>query len=136
MGKKIALITGLAAFLALLSQVGVFAKDEGGETTYRFDPATQSSRALEYKNTMAGYKLYRSNCKSCHFRGNDKGAKFLDTEARTMRGWNMVFYKKNVRCAKDGLWAKLSPEDLLLINDYLYSKAYDTWDPRSNKSCG
>ncbi|MFA7383054.1 MAG: hypothetical protein WC001_06355 [Desulfurivibrionaceae bacterium] len=136
MGKKIAVIAGLAAFLALVSQAGVFAKDEGGETAYRFDPITQSSRALEFKNTMAGYKLYQSNCKSCHFRGNDKGANFLDTESRTMRGWNILFYKKNVRCAHDGSWAKLSPDELLVINDYLYSKAYDTWDPRSNKSCG
>ncbi len=136
MKEKIAVIVVMAAFLATLSHSRVFADDEGGETAYRFDPATQTSRALEYKNTWAGYKLYQSNCKSCHFRGNDKGARFLDTDSRTMRGWNTLFYKKNVQCAKDGSWAKLSPEELMDVNDYLYSKAYDTWDPRSNKSCG
>ncbi|MDG4476323.1 hypothetical protein [Thiovibrio frasassiensis] len=132
MGKKIAVVAVVAVFLALLSQGLVFA----GETTYRFDPQSQSSRAMEYKNTWAGYKLYQSSCKSCHYRGNDKGASFLETDSRTMQGWNKVFYKKNVPCAKDGSWAKLSPEDLVVINDYLYTKAYDTWDPRSNKSCG
>lgn len=137
MKKKIAVIVVMVAALVSLSSAGrVFAADGNGETAYRFDPATQTSRALEFKNTWDGYKLYVSNCKSCHFRGNDKGARFLDTDSRTMRGWNNVFYKKNVRCAEDGSWAKLSPEDLLDINDFLYSKAYDSWDPRSNKSCG
>ncbi|MBA3002540.1 MAG: cytochrome c [Desulfurivibrio sp.] len=131
MKKRIAIIVVVGAFVALLSQGLVFA----GETTYRFDPVTQTSRAMEFKNTYDGYKLFQSNCKSCHFRGNSKGARFLDTDSRTMHGWNNVFYKKNVPCAKDDSWAKLSKEDLLAINDYLYSKAYDTWDPRSAKSC-
>lgn len=136
MKEKISVMVVMAAILALLLQGLAFANDEGGETAYRFDPTTQSSRALEYKNTWAGYRLYQNNCKSCHFRGNNKGARFLDTDSRTMRGWNAIFSKKNVPCARDGSWAGLSPEDLLFINDYLYSKAYDTWDPRSNKSCG
>lgn len=137
MKERIAVIVVVAAFLVLLAQsTRVFANDEGGEMAFRFDPATMSSRALEYKNTLAGYKLFRSNCKSCHYRGNDKGAQFLDTDSRTMRGWNAVFFKKNVRCAKDGTWAKLSSEELTYVNDYLYSKAYDTWDPNTAKSCG
>ncbi len=136
MKGKIAVIVVMAAILVSLSQARVFADDEGGETAYRFDPATQTSRALEFKNTFDGYKLYKSNCKSCHFRGNERGARYMNEDSRTMMGWNAVFYRKNVRCAKDGSWAKLSPEELMYINDYLYSKAYDTWDPRSNKSCG
>lgn len=136
MKGKIAVIVVMAAILVSLSQVRVFADDEGGETAYRFDPATQTSRALEYKNTWEGYKLYKSNCKSCHFRGNERGARYMNEDSRTMMGWNALFYRKNVRCAKDGSWAKLSAEELMYINDYLYSKAYDTWDPRSNKSCG
>ncbi|MBU4118372.1 MAG: hypothetical protein KJ555_06410 [Proteobacteria bacterium] len=131
MKKRIACIVVAGVFAALLSQGLVFA----GETTYRFDPVTQTSRAMEFKNTYGGHKLFQSNCKSCHFRENNKGARFLDTDSRTMRGWNNVFYKKNVACAKDGSWTKLSKEDLLFINDYLYNAAYDTWDPRSNKSC-
>lgn len=101
MKKKTAVIVGI---MLMLSQGLVFA----GETTYRFDPSTQTSRAMEFGNTWEGYKLFQSNCKSCHFRGNDKGAQFLDTDSLTMRGWNMVFYKKYPRCAKDGSWAKLS----------------------------
>jgi len=136
MKEKLAVIVVMAASLALLSQAKVFADDEGGETAYRFDPATQTSRALEFKNTFDGYKLYKSNCKSCHFRGNERGARYMNEDSRTMMGWNAVFYRKNVQCAKDGAWAKLSAEELMFINDYLYSKAYDTWDPRSAKSCG
>ncbi|MCX5864753.1 MAG: hypothetical protein NTW42_06740 [Deltaproteobacteria bacterium] len=135
MKEKIAVVVMAAAFLVLLSQGLVLAED-GGEAAYRFDPFIQSSRALEYKNLWAGYNLFKGNCKSCHFRGNDKGAQFLSTDSRTMRGWNALFYKKNVRCAREGSWAKLSPEDLLVINDYLYSNAYDTWDPNTSKSCG
>lgn len=136
MKEKIAVIFLMASFLALLPQSRAFADDDGGETAYRFDPATQTSRALEFHNTWEGYKLYKSNCKSCHFRGNERGAQYMNEDARTMMGWNAVFYKKNVRCAKDGSWAKLSAEELMFINDYLYSKAYDTWDPRTAKSCG
>lgn len=61
----------------------------------------------------------RGNSKSCPFRGNDKGAQFLDPDSRTMRGWNAPFYKKKARCAKDGSWAKLSPAELRYVNDYL-----------------
>lgn len=136
MKGKIAVIAVMAAVLVSLSQAWVFADDESGETAYRFDPATQTSRALEYKNTWEGYKLYKSNCKSCHFRGNQRGARYLNEDSRTMRGWNVLFYKKNVRCAKDGSWAKLSPEELVYVNDYLYSKAYDAWNPNTAKSCG
>ena len=136
MKEQIAVIVVMTASLVLLTQSRVLANDEGGETSYRFDPATQTSRALEYKNTFDGYKLYKSNCKSCHYRGNDKGARYMNEDSRTMMGWNAVFFRKNVRCAKDGSWDKLSAEELTYVNDYLYSKAYDTWDPRSNKSCG
>ena len=136
MKEKIAVIVVMAAFLALLSHATVFANDEGGETSYRFDPATQTSRAMEVKNTFDGWKLYKSNCKSCHYRGNDKGAQYMNADSRTMKGWNLVFFRKNVRCALDGAWAKLSTEELMYVNDYLYSQAYDTWDPRTARSCG
>lgn len=124
----------LHAYLFALALLLFAAQAGAGETVYRFDPATQSSRALEQKNTWSGFKLYQSGCKSCHASG--KGARFLDADARTMQGWNRVFYRKNVTCARDGSWAGFSGEDLQLINDYLYSKAYDSWDPRSSKSCG
>ena len=132
MKEKIAVIVVMVASLALLSRVPVFA----GETVYRFDPATQTSRAMEYHNTWEGHKLYKSNCKSCHYRGNNKGAQYMNEDSRTMRGWNLVFFRKNAPCAKDGSWAKLSTEELAYVNDYLYSVAYDSWDPRTARSCG
>jgi mono/diheme cytochrome c family protein len=132
MKEKIAVIVVMVAYLILLSHAHVFA----GETVYRFDPATQTSRAMEFKNTFDGHKLYKSNCKSCHYRGNDKGAQYMNEDSRTMRGWNIVFFRKNVRCAQEGAWAKLSAEELTYVNDYLYSTAYDTWDPRTARSCG
>lgn len=130
--KRIAATLMAGALIALLPPLSASA----GETVYRFDPATQTSRAMVFKNLWAGYNTFRNSCKSCHYRGNDKGAKFLYEDSRTMRGWNKVFYKKNVKCAKAGDWDSLSQEELVALNDYLYSKAYDTWNPNDAKSCG
>jgi len=125
-----AIAAGAVALLCFHASVSA------GETVYRFDPVLQTSRALVFGNLWAGYQVYKDNCKSCHFRGNGQGAAYLNESSRTMRGWNNVFYKKNVECAKSGAWAKLSQEELRNVNDYLYSKAYDTWNPNSAKSCG
>ncbi|MGV1099646.1 hypothetical protein ACUUL3_09610 [Thiovibrio sp. JS02] len=131
MNKRVMTIIAGAVFFLLPGTSAL-----AGETVYRFDPVTQSSRALVFGNLWAGYQAYRENCKSCHFRGNDQGAVFLNEDSRTMRGWNNIFFKRNVRCAKDGSWDSLSEEDLRKVNDYLYSKAYDTWNPNSATSCG
>ncbi len=107
-----------------------------GETVYRFAPITQTSRPLVYKNLRAGYLLYKQNCKSCHFRGNGKGATYFHESSKTMRSWNRVLFKQKVSCAKSGEWKKLNTEQLAQVNDYLYSKAYDAWDPNTALSCG
>ena len=131
--KKRVVVFMVAGALLLLRPS---APASAGETVYRFDPVTQSSRALVFANVWSGYKSYKANCKSCHRRGNDQGASFLTEDSRTMRGWNNVFFKKSVRCAKNGSWDGLSQEELRNINDYLYSKAYDTWNPNNARSCG
>jgi hypothetical protein len=46
-----------------------------------------------------------------------------------MRAWNRIFYEKYPKCAKDGAWAGLSQDDLVKLNDYLYSNASDADNP-------
>ncbi len=107
--------------------------------TKRFDQTTQTCRILTFHNSgwvSPGAKLFQQNCKSCHYRGNDKGASFLHVESKTMKGWNRVFYKKYPKCAKNGKWDNLSQEELLQINDYLYRNASNTYDPNDAEDCG
>ena len=107
-----------------------------GETVYRFDPVSQKSRALTFPRTWAGFKIFTGFCKDCHFTGNDKGATFLHTESKSTRAWKRVFLTKYPKCAQDGTWDKLEQEDLLVLHDYLYSEARDTYNPYSTKgSC-
>jgi len=107
--------------------------------TKRFDQTTQSCRILTFHNSSwvsPGAKKFKESCKSCHYRSNDKGAKFLYAESKTMKGWQRVFFKKFSKCAKDGSWEKLSQEDLLEINDYLFRNANNTYDPNDAEDCG
>ena len=94
----------------------------------RYDPGTKTTRYLEFKYLRAGYKVFRYSCKKCHTRQNPD-APFLHTESRTMNGWNRVFEKRTVQCAKKGYWDELTAEELLVVNDYLYYYAYDSYDP-------
>ena len=94
----------------------------------RFDAGTQTTRVLDFKNIRAGYKTFRSLCKSCH-NHNNKSAPFLHSESRTMKAWNNIFHKKYPKCSKKGYWDKLTPEELLNLNDYLFYNAYDSYDP-------
>ncbi|MCP4340522.1 MAG: hypothetical protein GY799_16940 [Desulfobulbaceae bacterium] len=88
----------------------------------------KKTRDLTLKNRRAGYKIFRNFCKSCHYGENEK-APFLHTESKSMRAWNAVFHKKRPKCAKQGLWDKLTSDDLLNLNDYLYYNARDAYDP-------
>jgi len=97
----------------------------------RYDPTTMTLRQLTFGNLRAGYKIFRESCKNCHHRGNSEGARFLHTESKTMRGWNRVFYEHRPRCFQDGKWRGLSGADLLKLNDYLFSSAFDA----QNVSC-
>ncbi len=79
---------------------------------------------------------FREVCKSCHHRNNTKGAKFLHAESYTSDAWNSIFAKRRKKCARDGSWDVLSPEELQLVNDYLYRNGDWTYDPNSADSCG
>lgn len=132
--KKIFAVALVAGLIALGGKAT--AADEKAGGGFRFDPVSQTSRPLLFKNLWAGFKVFENSCKSCHHKGNNAGAPFLHTESKNMRAWNRVFFEKYPKCAGNGSWDKLSREDLMMLNDYLYSKASDTYDPYSAKYCG
>ena len=108
----------------------------------RFDERTQTCRVLSYGQLDwdsepwgRGGQKFKEVCKSCHFKGNDKGATFLHAESKSSKGWNRVFTKRRAQCAKDGSWAVLTEEEIQLVNDYLFRNSADSFDPFTN-SCG
>lgn len=109
----------------------------------RYDQSTQMCRLIDTGKLdwqsepwgTGGIK-FREVCKSCHNRNNDKGAPFLHAESFSSEGWNHIFAKHRKKCARDGSWDVLSKEELLLVNDYLYRNANDTYDPNNADSCG
>ncbi|MCK9294589.1 MAG: cytochrome c [Desulfobulbaceae bacterium] len=104
----------------------------------RFDPGTQTCRILGFDSMWwgDGAKIFQNNCKSCHYRGNDKGAKFLYAESKSPEAWNRVFFQKYPQCAKDGSWGALSLNDQLQLNDFLYRNGANTYNPNSAADCG
>ncbi len=109
----------------------------------RYDLSTQMCRLidtgkLDWQSEAwgTGGIKFREVCKSCHNRNNDKGAPFLYMESFSSEGWNQVFAKRRKKCARDGSWDVLSKEELLLVNDYLYRNANDTYDPNDADTCG
>lgn len=93
----------------------------------RFDATTKSCRTLTYDSYWFGKggRLFEQKCKPCHTRKNDVNAPFLHVESKSRRGWNRVFFKKYPKCAKTGAW-KITDEEALLINDYLFRYAANT----------
>jgi len=109
----------------------------------RFDKNTQMCRILnsgdldwESDHWGLGAVKFKEVCKSCHNRNNDKGASFLYMESYGSTGWNNVFARRQKKCARDGFWDVLTQEELLLVNDYLYRNANDTYDPNDAETCG
>lgn len=104
----------------------------------RFDEATQTCRIFNKDSTWwgEGAKIFQNNCKTCHFTGNDVGAPFLHSESKSPKAWNRVFFKKYPDCAKDGSWEKLTLNDQLLLNDYLYRNGANTYNPNDADDCG
>jgi len=93
----------------------------------RYDKTTGTCRVLnsgplEWETLPWGQggKAFKQVCKSCHSRNNDQQAPFLWEESKTSKGWNRIFATKRVKCAQDGSWEKLSGDQLLMVNDYLY----------------
>lgn len=109
----------------------------------RFDERTQMCRIIdqgklgwESEPWGLGNKKFQEVCKSCHSRDNDKDAPFLHAKSYVSDGWNMVFAKRRVQCAKDGSWDGLSEDEIQIINDFLFRNAAWTYDPYGKNSCG
>lgn len=101
----------------------------------RYDDTTKTCRTLTPSNDLQGYKIFRKFCKSCHNLTSEEG-KFLYNESKMSKAWNRVFAEKYPKCAKDGSWAKLSLEDQLKLNDYLFRTGSGSYDPHDAKDCG
>jgi hypothetical protein len=133
----------IAVSIAALLTTAWTAPSVQARPSKRYDKRTEMCRMLtkgkldwESDKWGLGAQKFREVCKSCHTRDNDKGAPFLYTESFSSEGWNQVFAKQRKKCARDGSWDVLSKEELLLVNDYLYRNANDTYDPNNAESCG
>lgn len=126
----------LGLFLFCSALTLVFISDSNASPRKRFDPATQSCRVFTQNTLWDGYESFQNSCKSCHFTGNDKGAKFLHSETKVMKGWNRVFAERYPECAKKGYWDNVEQEQLMRINDYLYAHAADSYNPYDAADCG
>jgi hypothetical protein len=113
-----------------------WAAQAGASPVKRYDQGTKTCRIFTHASLWEGYKIFRQNCKSCHYRGNKKQAKFLYTESKVRKGWDRVFATRYVPCAKDGSWGKLTAEQIARVNDYLFKNAADTYDPYDATDCG
>jgi len=116
------LIGTLCIFILVLTSASLSAVQKT-----RFDSRTGSCRvlssgALEWESLPWGQggKAFKQVCKSCHSRDNTSKGSFLWEESKSSKGWNRVFATRKTQCARDGSWSKLSDEELLMVNDYLY----------------
>ncbi len=123
--KKIAAALLCVLFCYLISLSGAAAQD-----LKRYDPVTKSCRILGFDSFWGGKgrRLFDQKCKVCHTKSNSKNAPFLHSESKSPKGWTRVFFTKYPKCAKTGAW-KVTPDEALLINDYLYRNGADTYDP-------
>ena len=130
--KKTVIIT-MTSLILLSLAVCVQAKP-----AKRYDAGTKTCRVFGFDSGWwgEGNKVFKSHCKSCHSRNNDKGATFLHSEAKSPRGWNRVFYTKYPKCYKEGRWADLTEDQLLKLNDFLYRNGSNTYDPNNAEDCG
>jgi hypothetical protein len=128
---KKAVIGLLSGFLIIF-----LAGQVGASPVKRCDEVTKVCRIFTHASLWEGYNIFKSNCKSCHYRGNKKGAKFLYTESKVRKGWNRVFAKRYTPCAKDGSWGNITEEQIARVNDYLFKNAADTYDPYDASDCG
>jgi len=84
----------VVSMLGIFAVFCLFALEVDASPTKRCDETTGTCRIFTHKSLWEGFKVFRHTCKSCHHRGNDKHAKFLHTESKTMKGWNRVFAKR------------------------------------------
>lgn len=125
----------MSPLLAILVLAATLATPAHARPGSRYDEQSKSCRILnsgqadyDSQEFGAGGKIFKSLCKSCHSRNNDKNAPFLWVESKSSAGWNRVFTSKYPKCAQDGSWASLTPEQLQTLNDYLYRFSSDSLD--------
>jgi len=123
-----------SAVFSLLLAFSFSCVNAGQENWY--EPGSASGRQPAFKNIRAGYKLFREKCKTCHYRNNDKEASFLCPESKTMQGWNRVFSGGNKTVEEKGCLKGLSKDELMDMNDYLYTHASNAKSPHDDLECG
>ncbi|MFZ5776370.1 MAG: hypothetical protein ACOY3Z_12875 [Thermodesulfobacteriota bacterium] len=126
---------GLVFSMALLVTVSA----NSGQLS-RYDEASGTCRLLsdgplEWDSQAwgEGGRIFKTTCKGCHRRGNDKGAPYLWEESKGRAAWNRVFSSRYPKCAQDGSWGGLSAEQLRKVNDYLFRWADNSAVP--NVTC-
>jgi mono/diheme cytochrome c family protein len=124
----------IGGFLLIIGSVFAFSSINAEESSY-FAPGSLSNRPIEYKNLREGFMLFKSNCKSCHTQENDKNAPFLCANSKTMDGWNRLFARENSIAEKQGCLNGFSKEELMDLNDYLYTYASDGSKPDDELGC-
>ncbi|MBC8317257.1 MAG: hypothetical protein H8E41_05085 [Desulfobulbaceae bacterium] len=132
MGKR-EMVIGIVALCALFFSASFIQ----ASPDKRFDATTNTCRIFGFDTAWwgEGNKTFKQNCKSCHYRNNDKGAPFLYAESKSPRAWNRVFYKKYPACAKDGSW-NIDLQQQLALNDFLYKYGADTYNAYDANDCG
>ncbi|MCK9296774.1 MAG: hypothetical protein M0P70_17050 [Desulfobulbaceae bacterium] len=125
-----------AVFLLAVS----FALQAEARPKNRYDETTKTCRILESgplewdsRPWGEGGKVFREACKVCHSRGNGQGAPFLWVESKTPAAWNRVFAQRYPKCAQNGSWDKITLDQQLKLNDYLYRFGLNSEDV--NDSC-
>lgn len=106
---------------------------------HRFDAGTNSCRNLtrgelewDSRSWGVGGQVFRDICKSCHHRGSVSEAGFLWVESKTSQGWNRIFAKNKVVCAKDGSWSQMTSAQQRKLNDYLFRFGHGSADANDN----
>lgn len=96
----------------------------------RYDPINKACRVLGFDSFWGGKgrRLFEQKCKVCHTRNNNQNATFLHAESKSPKAWTRVFFTKYPKCAKTGVWG-VTPDEALIVNDYLYRNGADTYDP-------
>jgi len=51
-------------------------------------------------------------------------------ESKSRKGWDRLFDKKRVACAKDGTWDSLTELEIWNLRDYLFTTAWGLEDPK------
>ena len=120
----------IATLLCLLFCYSLSLSSAVANDLKRYDPATKSCRTLDFESYWFGKggRLFEQKCKVCHTRKNSHNAPFLYSESKPPRGWTRVFFKRYPKCAKNGSW-KISDQEALFINDYLWRYAANSHNP-------